>query len=199
MNHRHFLSALAVLSSLTIGCGGGATITCPDGKDAETIPGEDFVGIPDAEKGQVCLTRTPVTGFPFLGVYQYDDFGTRGEPVVRLWGEDDPEKSTFQAHGVTEREVNWGIAVHPDGRFIGPQTEHGAIVFLFYNFKEPGYYKCTPGLICDETNHTAITADVGKWQAAQLSVSFDMQQMYVYGERILECSGACDGFPYFWP
>jgi len=201
MNHRLLASVLATLSSLTIGCGGGEKITCSDGKDPVTVPGQSFVSIPYAGSGQVCLTRTPETGFTLQGLYEYDDFGTPSEPVVRLWGENDANKSTFQTHGVTEREIEWGIAVHPDGRPIGPQTDHGAITFLFYKYKNDNdaSYKCTPGLICDNEGDPVPNApkkDV--WDAAQLSISFDMQKMYIYGERIRACNGTCSRFANYW-
>jgi len=196
MNRLHLLSALGLLSSLTVGCGGAADVNCPAGAKHETIPGSDFVGIPYAEEGNVCLTRTPFGGFPFLGKYEYDDFGTPSEPVVELWPEG--QASYFQVHGVTKRTIEWGVAIDPEGHPIGQQTAFGAIVYLFFKYTGTGTPACTPGVICDPGDTRTISTDMGKWDAAQLSMYTDsetgLKRMAVYGERILECadaSGAC--------
>jgi hypothetical protein len=189
-----------LLSSLVAGCGGGASVTCPDGSTATTVPGSDFVGLPYAESGTVCLTQTPLTGFPFLGRYMYDDFGTPSEPEVFL---DGPSNSTFQSHGVSARPIQWGVAVNEDGKLVGQSSANGAIVYLFYKFTGPGRETCTPGLICDPEETNPVTSEMNVWQAGQLSVSFTKQEMYIYGERILPCStnGGCsyDASKYYWP
>jgi hypothetical protein len=181
-------AALAFLCSVTaLGCGGGAAVKCPGTIKPTTVPGSDFVGIPDAEDGAVCLTEENISGLPFLGTYDYDDFGTRSEPRVVL---DGATNSTFQAHGVTPRPIEWGVAVDQDGKAIGQTGEGGAIVYLFFKYTQSGTTACTPGVICDPDNPMTVATDLNRWQAAQLSISFPKQEMYVYGERILSCQNA---------
>ena len=115
---------------------GGAKSAALLERSSQTIPGSDFVGIPYAEEGNVCLTRTPFGGFPFLGKYEYDDFGTPSEPVVELWPEG--QTSYFQAHGVTKRTIEWGVAIDPEGHPVGQQTDFGALVYLFYKYTGTG-------------------------------------------------------------
>jgi hypothetical protein len=201
MRHTLYLVPTFALFSSLAGCGGGAEVTCPDGIEPTTIKGSDFVGVPYAEKGSVCLTQKEFSGFPYHGTYWYDDSGTPSEPKVIL----ETTGSVFQPHGVTPRPIEWGVAVTPDGHPIGQQSDHGAILYLFYKYTGSGRPACTPGIICDPSNTTEITTGMGEWDAAQLSVSFDMGEMYIYGERILPCAskGGCQKMtgadaPY-WP
>jgi hypothetical protein len=197
MNRLHVISALGLFSFLSVGCGAGAAnVTCPDGKGPQKLPGADFVGVPYAEDGYVCLTREPFDGFPFLGLYEYDDFGTPSEPVVELRPQG--QMSYFQAHGVTKRTIEWGVAIDPEGHPIGQQSTNGAILYLFFQYTGTGMSGvCTPGLVCDPNNVKTVDTEMLKWKAAQLSMFKDpdtgLLRMAVYGERLLECAKAMGG------
>lgn len=153
------------------------------------LKGENFKGIKYAEEGFACLTRDPaVAGFPILGTYQYDDFGTFGPPIVELA----TSSGKFQKHGVSAQAIEWGILMDPSTNApVGAQTEFGAKILLFFKLTEPGTTECTPGLICDPNNSMTYTAGVGEWDAADLSISFTDQKMYVLGEREKACETTC--------
>ena len=136
-------AALGLVVFLTVGCGAGAaTFTCPGGKPAEKVQGSNFA-VPYAEDGHVCLTREPFGGLPFLGEYKYDDLGTPGEPVVELRPEG--QTSYFQAHGVTKRTIEWGVAIDPEGHPLGEQNEFGARVHLFFSTRGRACPPARPG------------------------------------------------------
>jgi hypothetical protein len=188
MKALRLVPAFLLFSSVMAGCHTSNTdaAKCPAGINTTSIPNKaEFQGVPYAEDGAVCLTQTPVTGFPFLGLYQYDDSGTPSAPNVFL---DGPENSTFAAHGVSDRKIKWGVMINDKGHLVGQTGPGGAIVYLFFNYQAEGHHVCTPGLICDPQDMTTVNTDRDVWQAAQLSLSFDRKEMRVFGERILKCA-----------
>lgn len=149
------------------------------------------MGIEGAGGGFACLTRKPAeVGFPILGTYEYDDFGTPSAPRVNLTT--DATGSYFQRHGVSPQPIEWGILYDPTANApVGVESMVGAQILLIYKTLDAGVTECTPGLVCDPNNPMLYSDGVGEWQAAQLSVSFasgdDAGMMYILGERLKAC------------
>lgn len=175
------------------GCGG---VQCPEGSTRVDL-GTSIQGVKYAEEGFACLTANPaVVGFPVTGLYQYKATGgSLGAPIVQLdaaAGTEPLGTGKFQKHGVSAQSIDWGIMMDPETKVpFGLQTVHGAKILLFYKLKEAGTTECTPDLICDPNNPMTFSDGVGQWDAADLSISFDMQTMYVLGEREKTCETEC--------
>ena len=158
MKRLHVISALGLITCLMIGCGGGgAKITCPIRERTKRFPALTSSGSPDAEEGNVCLTRTPVRRIPRSWA---STSTTTSAPPASRSSSSGPRgrRGHFQAHGVTKRTIEWGVAVDP-GRSPDWASRPTSAPWSTSSTSTRGRAKppaCTPGVICDPSDTRTI-------------------------------------------
>lgn len=112
-----------------------------------------------------CIVRE--VGYDIYGTYLYEG----GKPLATL----NPDGTgIWQNHNSIDNPIYWGIEVNPDGTPAITMSEFGARMLLLMR------YEATP-LDRDGNPYGNVKGD---WILANLTISFERREMYIFGERV---------------